>query len=296
MAALTLFNLTYETARALDFILEGTATGGSATTIADTNDRTETDGFFNGGTTWLLRDAAGAGASPEGKYSVVSDFANTGGVITLRSTFTDAVAAGDKYAVCTNRWPLWVIISKVNDALRDMGPVLITDTTTITIADSQTEYSLPNVSNLDLREVYLQTILNDTDDNQWVKLYGWQIEFTATGTADKLILPFQYASGYKIKLVYTGFHPELHASTDKLSEMVDPTKVINLAVLKCLEWYRNKTQDSEQWLMDKISKFIQRVKEDEAQKRPNHPGRTPRIIKFGRSIAWDPGEPDRVTL
>ena len=57
--------------------------------------------------------------------------------------------------------------------------------TTITIALDQTEYNLPAVANLDLLEVWIQTDTTDeTDDNQWVKLYNWRIHYSATGTAD----------------------------------------------------------------------------------------------------------------
>jgi hypothetical protein len=290
MAALTLFDLTYQTARKLKSAVEGTATGGTTTTVIDTVARTEDDDYWNGGTVWVLRDAGGAGAAPEKEYGEVTDFAASTDTLTLRSALTAAVAAGDKYAVARSRFPLWLLVQEVNSALQEMPPILITDTTSITTADEQTEYTLPNVANLDLREVWIQTVDDDADDNRWVKLHNWRVQFTATGTADTLILPWQYASGYDLKLVYTGIHPELHAAGDELSEQVDPSVVTNRAALGCAEWYRNKTQDNEAWLMDLITKLVQAVERDNQQKRPQHPGRTPRIIQPDTRDYYDPSE------
>ena len=47
----------------------------------------------NGGTAWVIYDGGAAGAAPENEYSVVSDFANSTGTVTLRTTLTAAVAA-----------------------------------------------------------------------------------------------------------------------------------------------------------------------------------------------------------
>ena len=59
----TLANLTYRTARELDIVYEGTATGGSDTTLIDTNQLDQANDYWNDGTVWILEDAGGAGAA-----------------------------------------------------------------------------------------------------------------------------------------------------------------------------------------------------------------------------------------
>jgi hypothetical protein len=228
MSNYTLFDLVYRTMREMGTLIEGTATGGSTSTVADTVDRTEADDTYNGGTILVTYDAGGAGAAPQGEYDQVSDFANTSGVISARTGWTVAVAAGDRYAVAKKKYSLAWVKQCINRALQNLGEVPVTDTTTITTADGQTEYSLP-ATPLDLREVYIQNNNDDSDDNQWTPLHNCKEGVTATGTANLLILPYQPVSGYAIKLVYGANHPELVNASDKLSEEVPIERVVYAA-------------------------------------------------------------------
>lgn len=232
----TLFDLTYWTARELprSAVKEGTATGGSVSTLVDTNDRKEADHYWRGGTIWVLRDSAGAGAAPEKEYGIVSAFANSTSTLTLRSAVTAAIASGDTYAVCRKRFPLPTLIQKINQALIDMGPMPITNITTITTATDQSEYSLPIAANLDLREVWMQTNLNDTNDYMWQRRYDWYKYASATGTADILTFQAPIPVGYLCKLVYMDHHPRLNVYSDKLSEHVSPERVIYKAAAMVL--------------------------------------------------------------
>src|SRR3990167_3649802 len=183
--AKTLFDITYELSNELKQTTRGTATGGSTTTILDSVERavaTEVDDLWNGGTAWILYDAGGAGAAPQGEYGYISDFANTGGVITLRTALTTALASGDEYAIANLRYPLQVLIQNINAAL---GIIEKVDKTTVVIAADQTEYSLPS-DVLSLKEVWIQAN-DDANDNDWQKLYDWDTEKSATGTAHKQI-------------------------------------------------------------------------------------------------------------
>lgn len=270
----TLFDISYAVARAVGVVSEGTATGGSTTTVADTVERLETDDIWNGGTAWILYDAGGAGAAPQGEMSVISDFANTGGVVTLRSTLTAAVAAGDRYAVARKRYPLQLIIQKVNEALQKIGPIEITDISTITTASQQTEYTLPS-NVLELREVYIQTKLNDTNDYEWNKIDGWQIQKAATGSANLLLLP-QFAAGYLIKLVYVGYHATLVSATDKLDDSIHIDRVIYNAAAGCLFWRKLKVGESDPSINDSLNYMQSIAREMDAL----HPIRqTPRRAK-----------------
>ena len=239
----TLFDITYELSNELKQTTRGTATGGSTTTILDSVERavaTEVDDLWNGGTAWILYDAGGAGAAPQGEYGYISDFANTGGVITLRTALTTAVASGDEYAIANLRYPLQVLIQNINAAL---GIIEKVDKTTVVIAADQTEYSLPS-DVLELKQVWKQNNA-DTDDNDWQQLFDWTVEKSATGTANKLIFGRQFDTSDAVKLVYTTYPAKLQAATDKLDDSINIDKIVYNAVVGCLLWRKAKVGESD---------------------------------------------------
>lgn len=249
--AKTLFNLTHELARLLGTTVEGVATGGSTTTIADSVERTESDDFWNGGTAWILYDAGGASAAPEGEYSFISDFAQTGGVVTLRSTLTAAVASGDRYALGGLRYPLQLLIAKINEQL---GVIEKTDISTVLIAADQTEYSLPT-DLLELKQVWISSGADDTNANNWQQLYDWYVQKSATGSANKLVFSRQFNADDLIKLVYTGYHARLQVATDKLDDSINADKILKEAAIGCLLWYKAKVGDSDMSVNDLLNYF-----------------------------------------
>lgn len=260
----TLFDITYRVCTKLGMVREGVATGGTPTTIIDTVERTEEDDYWIGGTAWILRDSAGAGASPEGKYSVITAFDNGTSVITLRDTVTDAVAAGDRYAVGKVRYPLWLLIQKINEAVEGMGEYPVTDKATITTASKQTEYSIPIAANRNLIRISIQTN-DDTNDYGWKSLDGaWTIERTAIGTADLLILSFQPSSGKLLKLEYGDVHDPLYVYTDELSETVHVQRVVTLATIKCLLHRKQKIGSNDPTLNEQLNMFLNELQMWEA--------------------------------
>lgn len=251
----TLFDLTYAVCSKLGMVREGEATGGSGTTIIDTVERNEEDDYWIGGTAWILRNANDVGVSPENKYSVITAFDNGTNVITLRDTVTDNIETGDRYAVGKVRYPLWLLIQKINEAVVGMGEIPATDKATITTANSQTEYSIPIVANRNLIRVFLQTN-KDTDDYGWTPLHGWDVERTAIGTADLLILASQPSDGYLLRLEYGEVHDPLYVSTDKLSETVHIQRVVTLAAIKCLLHRKQKIGSNDPTLNEQLNMFL----------------------------------------
>jgi hypothetical protein len=232
-----LFDLTYQLAVSLGVVNEGTATGGSTTTLIDTVELTQADDFWNLGTVWVTYDAAGAGAAPQGEYSVVSDFTASSDTATLRSTLTAAIAAGDRYAIGRPRYPLSLLTSKINEVLRQI-PIQKDDITTVTIAADQTEYSLP-ADVWDLKEVWVQSS-DDTNDTQPERIYDWTVKKSATGTANVLMLGRQFDTDTLLHLKYLTDHQVLRASTDKLDTTIHVNRVVYNAVVGCLLWRKAK--------------------------------------------------------
>jgi hypothetical protein len=288
----TLFGLSYRLAAKLGVVIEGVATGGTTITLLDSNDRTEENDYWNGGTLWVLYDAGGAGAAPENEMEVVSDFANATGTITLRAVLTTAPAAGDKYAVAKPRFPLWVLIQKINEALEGLGEYPVTDKATLTTAAAQTEYELPVAANRNLLNVFIQTKLNDTDDYRWVKVYGWSIERTAIGSSDLLILPDQPPTGRLLRLEYGDVHSRMRIATDKLSETVHMNRIISDASVRCLLWRKQKIGNSDPTLNEQLNMFMDERNYWMAEEPIRKPKKTPKYTVVGRYVEEDFTWPD----
>jgi hypothetical protein len=271
--SITLFDLTYKLARLLGTVSEGVATGGSTTTIADTVERTEDNDYWIGGTAWILYDAAGAGAAPQGEYSYISDFATTGGIITLRSTLTAAVAASDRYAVASPRYPLQILTQKINESF---GVMIKTDITSLTTVSGQTEYSLPT-DLLELRQVYIARDTN-TVDHRWERIYDWDVEKTAVSTADKLILMREFTAGYLIKLVYTTYQATLRFATDVLDEWIHEDYVLYNAAVGCLLWRKAKVGDSDLSVNDLLNYYQALASQKNLENQRRLPSKTAKTI------------------
>ena len=115
-------------------------------------------------------------------------------------------------------------------------PVETSDITTVDTATSQTEYSIALAANKDLRAVWYQGRTGDTNDNRWIRIQSWEIRRTAVGTADLLILPFQYVAGRDIRLDYVQEHLELDDAADHISEDANFNHLVIDDAIRMLEW------------------------------------------------------------
>ena len=299
MPVQTLHDATYRLARSLGAVTEGVATGGSATTVIDTRVLALTAAsHFNNGTAWILRDAAEASAAPEGQFGEISGD-DGAGTLTVRAAtagsgdpYTAAVAIGDKYAVATSKYPPHQLIWAINEALIDIGPIPIIDTTTLDTTASQTEYSLPLGAKLDLREVYYQGRTGDANDNRWVKIENWEVRGAISGQ-DTLYLPFQYIVGRDIMLVFLDEHPELDDAADNINERIHINLLLAYAQIHCLEWRASSSGNDpniqgqlNRWQQigpDGLSK-IERM----AARNPTHaPHRQSKLMTLGRRVKVD---------
>lgn len=277
----TLFDITYEIARELKITREGVATGGSTASIIDATNRTEDDDFWNGGTAWVVKDAGGANAAPQGEYAKVTDFVKSTGTLSFATgAFTAAVAAGDIYVVGKKRYPIDIIVQQVNAALRENVKVPTADATSLTTISNQREYTLPAAAQIKLLQVFIQTNDDDSDDNGWTTVRDWEVTAGATGSADTLVFSEQFDGGYKIKLVYLAPHPELHIYSDKLSERVPIQRLIYNATARCLNWYNTKIGGGDQALLADIARYESLALKKE-QEEPNviRPRRSPRYLR-----------------
>ena len=204
--SITLFDALYDVARILGGVRTGVATGGSATTLIDTNNRREQPDFWTGGTVFIK-----SGTYISKTRAVKSYIPNT---LTFQSTLAGAIISGVKYAVAPPRFTKEVMIMGVNMALADMGRYVQTDETLTT--DSTIEsYDIPaGVSELKKVEV----AGSDEEPYSYSPKYQWFEQ------KDQLVFQPGKApttDDYKIRLWYIGSHAEVYEDTDAIQGVVD---------------------------------------------------------------------------
>jgi hypothetical protein len=239
---LTLSKVMARAWRELGFAIDIYATGGSTTTIIDTNSQYTADDSNVGGTALVVWDAGGASAAPEGEFKRISDYVASTKTFTVASAFSAAVAANDSILLATPRIRLPQMVQFVNDALTNLGTISLVDTS-LTSAANQTEYALPVALKIDrLLDVQYQTITNDADNNQYRSIIS-QAAYVhaAPGSTGLLILP-QLPASRTIKIIYEGVHPTLAAYSDKVSETIKEELAVAAAIDKAMTWYSSKSR------------------------------------------------------
>lgn len=279
MAAYVLFDLVYRVARELGVAFEGTATGGAAGQLTDNiflKNRFGDD-YFNAGTLLLLYDAGGLGASPQGEWARITDYAQNPGVI-FHENFLAPEGVGDRYAAIGAEFTLDTLIQNINMALNSIQIPYI-DITTITTEEDKTEYTLPtDLLDQDIN-VYIQRA-STTDNYLWLQVYDWYIAETAVGTAKELIFRTQPPAPYIVKLEYWKQHPSLNVRTDKLAEAVNIDRVSVESALRCLMWKKAQKSQADPILDMRLGEMSSRV----AAMRAKYPirKRGPKLATLGR--------------
>jgi len=184
--------------------LQSAATGGGTTTIIDTAALTAVyaDDYWINGWAYILTDAGGTGAAPQGEIRRISDFVSSSGTITVPSAFTAAVVATDTYR-------LWTGVPKVDAldaakaALREAYPAFFQRYVdeTLTLTASTFEYTVPATIE-HVSEVWYQ---GDSGATYYTPVQGWRIIKSGASTR-KLILDqsITITAGYELRLIGRG--------------------------------------------------------------------------------------------
>jgi len=147
---------------------QGTATGGSTSTCVDTSGLYEANDAWIGHYLYILTDAGGASAAPEGEERPVTDFVQSTATLTVSPVFTAAVASGDTYELLPVRRE--VLARAINAGVRAAGDgwlVGTVDTTTVTLADDDYDYTLPT----DIVRL-MRVLYRDASDESYKDLPG----------------------------------------------------------------------------------------------------------------------------
>lgn len=237
--AITMFDLVWKTLVELGVTRTGTATGGSTTTLVDTNalKLIEND-YYNEGTLFIFNDADAT--TLDKLYTKIKDFTQTSKTITTYATLGAEIAVGDTYGVANRRFPLHLVEQKINNQLYLEGYIPGEDTSLTTVS-SQLEYTIPSGVSRDLRQVYFAAS-DDSDANEWTPVVNWDIQKTATGTGDTLVLQYELPAGRTLWLRYGKQHDALDAYDDELDEAIHPDRIVYSAAAELLRWYRDRTR------------------------------------------------------
>lgn len=229
---------------------ERKATGGSTTTIIDTTATDGSDDDLTDGAVFIVRDAAGASAAPEGQFGRVSAFVAATGTITLDTALTSAVGAGDTYAWVSAEYPLQQMIRAANEGLRSLGDVDLTDIVTLETATDTLEYAYSAAwKRKPPFRVDIQGRTGNSAANEWVRWNDWEYVPAVAGTAGKLIFPAYQAAGYDIRVWYQGPHPTLNAYSDPVAEVLDPETAVQAFVAKALLWSNTRGRGADEFML-----------------------------------------------
>jgi len=227
----------------LGMLTAGDATGGSTTTIVDSA-LGGSDDDWSGGAAFVIRDAGGASAAPEGEFKLITDYTASSGTITVASAWsaTSSVASGDVYGLTTSEVSPAQMTRLVNEALRSLGVVPLVDTTTLDSTASQTEYTYALAWKQNPpRQVAYQGRTGDANDNRWITIRDWKYIPAAAGSTGLLVLP-QLPVGRDIRIVYDGIHPVVNAFSDKINELIAEDVVVAEACYHALLWLAGREQ------------------------------------------------------
>src|SRR5689334_11958438 len=139
--ALTLSKVMQRAWREMGFSVDIKATNGGTTTVVDTNTQYTSDNSLVGGTAVVVRDAAGAGAAPEGEFARISAFVASTKTFTIDAV-SSAVGVGDSILLATPRIKLSQIIQAVNDGLSNLGTISLVDSS-LSLTAGTYSYNLP---------------------------------------------------------------------------------------------------------------------------------------------------------
>jgi len=215
MAETTRADLVERVAGRLGGYRQLTATGGSTTTVVDTANLTAPDDYYEAWQAYVLTDAGGASAAPEGETRPVTEYSQATATLTVSPAFTAAVAAGDTVELLPVE--RGVICDAINAAIRAAGltwPVVVVDATTLDVTADDYDYDLPAAV-----ATLLSVSVRTASDDPWVPVPGafWWV----SGTPGALELMFtdrlgRLGDGDDMRLEYLKAPAEMTADDSAL--------------------------------------------------------------------------------
>jgi hypothetical protein len=231
-----------------DDVVDGVATNGSATTIVDTTLSTKyTQNRFKDWIAFISRTTDGL--TPQGKYAIISSYVASTKTVTM-ATVTDAVAAGDEYALCKGTIPLYTLIKLCNDALRKLGTILVRDVS-LSVSGDALLYTLPAVTKG--KQFYSLHLMNS--EYEVCEAPNYEIVKAAGGATNSLLFKWQPSSSYPtIVINYAGLHPKMTAYNSYVEESIHPELAAAACIERAFYWKampKQRASDMKNWQLAK---------------------------------------------
>jgi hypothetical protein len=223
----TLAAALFDAARKCTSVLEGSATGGSTTTLADTS-LLARDHWYQYGTIGFLS------GNNAGKTAVVSEFLD--GTFTF-PTQAGACAAGNQYWATSAEFPKWKLVGAINEAMQELTPPA--QNTALVVVAHQERYTLPSgVDNL----IRVEVAENSAAPYDYVKSDNW---YEADGylyfdtdhepdVADRII-----------RLTYIPQWTEIFTDAGVIPDFINRERLAWTAAVIALRWRVNKMGEDE---------------------------------------------------
>ena len=192
----------------------GTATGGNATTLVDTNLDEPTNDYFNNGTIWFLS------GNNIGKSAVITDYNSTTHTFTF-VTPGAACAAADRYAILSPDYRREALVSALNTALAMLGPFDGVDETLDAAADTES-YAIPS-GIVNIKRMEYATASTSP--------YGWKIDFHWRELGGRVYVDKTTMNelsgyvGYPIRLYGEKPHASVWADADVITDTIHPSRL-----------------------------------------------------------------------
>lgn len=237
--SVNVFDIMLATARIVDTVFEGTATGGSTTTLIDTAQLSTIDDYYNGGSLYFI-----SGPRSDA-VSIVSDYVNSTRTWTIPTGA--AITTSQKYASAGPRYPHPRLFQAVAQALAEMGEISQADDT-LTVADDTEEYALPDgVFNV----VGVEVAQAAAEPYNWKPYHYWdEVNGSLIFKPDKE--PTE--TGNTLRLHYNAPHPAPALVGDAVLDAISPARLAwaaaVIAVGARLRLTRADEPNTEKWLKE----------------------------------------------
>lgn len=225
----TLASATLDLARILGAVVEGAATGGSTTTLIDTNFPriAPPDDTYNRGTIWLI---ACTQTALNGTTAIITDWAQSTYTVTF-AALSKTITAGDTYALIDRDFPRDVLRRSVNMALQSLGGLTDEyDNASLVTVANQMAYTLP-AGVYNIKRVDVATSSSSPYD--YVTNYHW------SEVDGKIVFDVGHeygTAGYQIRLFYQVQPTEATADTTSISNYYHPDLLKWTAAVHALQW------------------------------------------------------------
>jgi hypothetical protein len=194
-----------------------------------------------------------------------------------------APAAGDYYGVCTKEWPLYKLITLVNNALTGIGDIELVDTTTLDTASNQTEYQCELVwKRSGPKRLDIQTKTTDANDNRWHEIPKglWEYIPATAGSTGLIVTSYQPTASRDVRVWYKDKHPAVRIFSSVIYEAIHPEWLVWETVYRAYRW-RKGMQDAPSGIEDMLREADQRRQEYGFMHKPIETRRKGRLFMVG---------------